>query len=84
MVLKDLKQLEKVGIEGINPTQLVHLEEVGIDISLPARRRMECYLDEIKNPYCFLCGKTPVKICFMPEGGELRSKIKAYFLSFKQ
>lgn len=36
------------------------------------------------NPYCFVCGKTPVQLCFKPDGAELGSLLKSYFIGLKQ
>ena len=54
------------------------IEKIRIDSSLPLEQRMKQYLERIKDPYCFLCGKTPVRICFSPEGEDLDTKLKHY------
>lgn len=81
--LRDLEKLSKVDIENVKTTTLVNIEDVGIDIFMPIEQRMTKYLDEIKNPYCFLCGKTPVKITFAAEGAELGEKVRQFFLRTK-
>ena len=35
-------------------------------------------------PYCFVCGKTPVQLCFARDGAELGSLLKSYFIGLKQ
>lgn len=84
LTVHELTHLSEVDIETLERNELAHMEEVTIDPSLPATKRMLSYLDQVKNPYCFLCGKTPVKICFSPEGDDLGGKIKAYFLGLKR
>lgn len=81
--LKELEKLKEVDIEDANITSLVNIEGVSIDISAPATQRMARYLEEIKNPYCFLCGKTPVKITFDADGIELGEKVRRFFLRSK-
>ena len=81
--LRDLEKLSKVDIEKTNLISLVNIEEIGIDISMPADQRIMKYFKDVKNPYCFLCGKTPVKITFAENGPELGETIKNFFLRSK-
>lgn len=84
MTVDELAHLSEVDIETVERNELVHIEEVSIDASLSAEKRMLAYLDEVKNPYCFLCGNTPVKVCFSSEGEDLSEKVKAYFSGLKR
>lgn len=84
LTVDELTHLSKVDIETVERNELAHMEEVGIDVSLPAAKRMLAYLDQVKNPYCFLCDQTPVKICFTKGGGDLSEKVKTYFMGLKR
>lgn len=84
MTAYELTHLSEVDIETVERNELVPIEEVSIDPSLPAAKRMLVYLHQVKNPYCFLCGKTPVKICFAEGGGDLSEKVKTYFMGLKR
>lgn len=79
-----LEAMSQMNIEDVDPESLVDIQEVKIDTSLPAPARMLNYLEQIKNPYCFKCGKTPVKIKFSENGGDLAEKLKSYFISLKR
>lgn len=79
-----LKAMSQIAIEEIDRNELVNMEEVKIDVSLPAPQRMLKYLEDIKNPYCFLCGKTPVKIRFSQDGKELAELLKEHFIALKR
>jgi hypothetical protein len=50
---------------------------------MPTAEKMQSYLEQIVNPYCFLCGDTPVKICFVTESKTLKQSLCDYFLSLK-
>lgn len=78
-----LSELGRVEIAGIDREGLVELQDVQIDRALPDLLRMETYLERIQNPYCFLCGKTPVKLSFAAEGDELAEILKRYFIALK-
>ncbi len=77
------EQLEKMkyrSIEEIDRSELVDIQNIKIDTQLPSDIRMLQYLEQIKNPYCFLCGDTPVRISFQEEGKELDDLLKHYFI----
>lgn len=80
MTLNELMQLKNTNIEKIDRCTLVDITGVKIDVSKPAAERMINYLDQIKNPYCFLCDGTPVKICFGSQDIDLGKKLKDYYL----
>ena len=81
---QDLERLCEVEIENLELSTLINVEQVVIDQNLPVTERMMEYLEKVKNPYCFLCGETPVKICFMENEIKLEKKLKEYFLSLKR
>ena len=43
---------------------LVDIRDVHVDPNLPKEERVREYVRQIKNPYCYLDGKTVVKITF--------------------
>lgn len=82
MTLAELKQLREMKLE--ETVILADAEQIQMDDTLPSTERMLDYLEKIKNPYCFLCGKTPVRVVFAENGAELGTRLKAYFLSLKR
>ena len=80
---KQLEEMSQTEIDKIDKNTLVDIQSVKIDTSLPAAERMRNYLAQIKNPYCFKCGDTPVKICFKDDGKELKNVLENYFLRLK-
>lgn len=79
-----LDTMSRIGLEEVDKSKLINIQEVKIDTSQPAPIRMLRYLEQVKNPYCFLCGETPVKINFSSEGGELSELLKRHFIHLKQ
>lgn len=78
-----LQQMKNVDITQIEPHTLIEICSVHIDSSLPAAKKMQNYFEQIVNPYCFLCGDTPVKIRFVAEDKTLKQSLRNYFLSLK-
>lgn len=68
----------------IDRSQLVDIQTIKLDKNLPAAQRAEQYLSQIKNPHCFLCGDSVVRLKFHEEGGELKDRLRNFFISCKQ
>ena len=68
----------------IDRASLVDIHTIKIDKNLPALQRASAYLEQIRNPYCFLCGGSVVRLRFADDGGDLRTHLKNYFVSCKK
>ena len=84
ITLRELAALRDKDIEKTDRSSLVNLEEINTDPSLAPPQRMLSYLEQIKNPYCFLCGDTPVKVCFSFENTDLGQILRDYFWGLKR
>jgi mevalonate kinase len=79
----ELDVFSRMEIKSVDRASLIDIKSVTIDKSLPIEKRMRQYLEQIKNPYCFLCGKTPVKVTFSEVGKTLDEAIKDHYLGLK-
>lgn len=84
LTVKQLDEMSQSGIDEIDRTELVDIRGIQINTNLPPERRMTDYLEQIKNPYCFLCGDAAVRVNFEPAGDELKSKLKNFLISLKK
>lgn len=55
---------------------LVDIRNVSVDQSLPKEERIAEFLRQIKNPYCFKCGKFTVRAQFAENGVSLEDCLK--------
>ena len=55
---------------------LVDIRDVSVDQSLPQEERIAEFLRQIKNPYCFRCGKFTVRARFANNGVSLEDCLK--------
>ncbi len=78
-----LREMKGVDITKADRSKMVDVNEISIDSSLPVAQKVKNYIEQIKNPYCFLCGDTPVKIRFVSDTKSLKSSLKDYFISLK-
>ena len=76
---KQLDLMSRQGADEADPAQLTDINHVSIDTGLSATERMKAYLEQIKNPYCFRCGETVVRLCFAPAGNDLNSHLILWY-----
>ena len=57
-------------------TPLVDIQDVSVDPNLPKEERIAEFVRQIKNPYCFKCGKFTVRARFAPDGPSLEDCLK--------
>ena len=79
MTLAELDYMYRLEINNTEKSSLVDIQGVKIDPELPWVRRIENYLGQIKNPYCYLCDGTVVGIRFEDRGADLYTMLMNYF-----
>ncbi len=77
-----LEDMSHIQLKNVVPELLKDVLEVEIR-GETASQRLENYLSQVGNPYCFRVGKTPVRISFKSCEETLDKKIKSYFLGLK-
>jgi hypothetical protein len=78
---KTLEHMRNTDVRTVDPAALVDIREVTVNTSLQKDERLLDYLEQIKNPYCFKCGKTVVKISFSDTETTLEDRLEKYLLS---
>lgn len=81
--ISELCQMSRMQICHLDKSTLSDMASAEIDTALPPAQRMHQYLEQAKNPYCFLCGKTPVQISFKPDGAQLDDLLLSYLLRLR-
>jgi ubiquinone biosynthesis protein COQ9 len=76
--LAELERMRQTEITQIREGELANAVVIRMDTSLPIAERIRDYLAQIKNPYCFLCGKTPVQVSFREDGKDLDRAVFSY------
>ena len=78
-----LQEMRSVDITQVDRSTLVDIRNIHIDAALPAVQKVQNYLEQIGNPYCFLCGDTPVQLVFADHQPELSTLLTHYLASLK-
>ncbi len=81
---KELDKMSQIEITEIDPSTLVDISTIELDMTLPQAERMEQYIEQVHNPYCFLSGSTPVRIRFAETEKTLSHSLQDYFTRLKQ
>lgn len=64
VMFERLKRMSQIGIDSVVRSELVDIDTVKINSRLPVKERLEDYIRQIKNPYCYLSHGVVVKISF--------------------
>lgn len=79
LIYEHLKKIQEVDIQKVEIESLVDLRDVKIKEELPKEERIEDFIKQIKNPYCFRYGNTIVKISNLDALENLEEKLKSYY-----
>ena len=81
ITMEQLVEMQKVDIRNVDPDTLVDIKDVKVNTDLPKEERMLNFIEQIKNPYCYKCGKVIVKISFADTKVTLEERMENYLLS---
>lgn len=73
----DLALLKQVDVRTVDPDTLVDINDIKINAKLPKKERVLDFMEQIKNPYCYRCGKVVVKISFNDTGVTLEDRLES-------
>ncbi len=76
-----LDAMRNTDVRTVDPALLVDIHDVTVNTSLPREERLRDYMMQIKNPYCFKCGKTIVKVSFADTAATMEDRLEKYLLS---
>lgn len=76
-----VKKLADVDIMSVKKESLADIKKVEIDPSLNQADRILSFIEQVKNPYCFVCDGVIVKINYAETEETLEDKLNSFFLS---
>lgn len=79
ITLEELDVLKAVDPKTIDRSTLVQRKDIKIKSKGSKQERIMDYMDQVKNPYCYLDGKTVVKISFSETDRTIEDCFHAYF-----
>ena len=78
LMLMTLEEMRAVDVRTVDQSTLVQRSSVKIDPKKSKREKIKDYISQIGNPYCYLDGKTVVKISFANTDRTIEDCIHAY------
>lgn len=60
----DFESLKQVDVRTVDPNILIDINDTRVNSKLPLEERIRDFIKQIKNPYCYRCGKVVVKVSF--------------------
>ncbi|MCI8534363.1 MAG: hypothetical protein HFG68_02125 [Hungatella sp.] len=76
-----MEEWKKVDVREVDMDTLVDIRDVNIDMDWPREKRIEEFIRQIKNPYCFKVGKVAVKVEFSEGDATFEDRVKEYLES---
>lgn len=77
----DMQMMKDVDIRTVERSELVDLNSVVIDEDKPIAERMEAFVKQIRNPYCFRVGDVAVKVVYKENGPTFQQNFEEMLLS---
>lgn len=72
----DITSMKNVDIRSVDKDTLVDLRSVQIDASRPVQERLQSFLQQIRNPYCFRIGDIAVKVNYKSDGPSFQQNFE--------
>lgn len=76
---KELEAMRSVDPRTVDRSTLAQRKDIKIRSKGSKQERIMDYMDQVKNPYCYLDGKTVVKISFAQTDRTIEDCFHAYF-----
>lgn len=74
----DFMKMKQVDVCTVDRESLADITKIQIDQNLPKEQRLEEFLKQVKNPYCYRCGKVVVKVSFSDTETTLEECLERY------
>lgn len=78
-----LAQMKEVDLHMVDRELLADIRDVRVDGKLPREQRFDDFLQQIKNPYCYRCGKVVVKVSFSETEVTLEERLEHYLAAMQ-
>lgn len=79
MTIDKLNEMKNVDLRTVDRSTLVQRKDVRLKSKGSKQERIADYIRQIKNPYCYLDGKTVVKISFADTDRTIEDCFHTYF-----
>jgi len=75
----DIDVMQSVDVRTVDPMTLVDILDTKVDPNKPLPERMLDFIRQIRNPYCFRCGDTIVKVSYTDTTTTMEERMEGFF-----
>ena len=75
----DIDVMRSVDVRTVDPMTLVDILDTKVDPNKPLPERMLDFIRQIRNPYCFRCGDTIVKVSYTDTTATMEERMEGFF-----
>ncbi len=75
-----IEEMKDVDVTKVNPEDLVDIRDVKVNAHLKQEKKIEDFIRQIKNPYCYKYGEYIVKIGFEDTSVTLTERLREMIL----
>mgnify|MGYP000369199662 FL=1 len=76
--MMSVEAMKSVNPKTVDRNKLIQRSSVRLDPAAPREKRLRDFIQQIKNPYCYLDGKTVVKISFSSTDTTMEDCLEHY------
>ncbi len=76
-----IDEMRNIDVRTVRADQLTDRRDIVIDQKLPQRERLQQYIRQVKNPYCYMDGGVVVKVSFANTKETIEDRLEAYIRS---
>ncbi|WP_195254610.1 DUF6870 family protein [Merdimmobilis hominis] len=76
--MMSVEAMKNVNPKTVDRNKLIQRSSVRLDPAAPREERLRDFIQQIKNPYCYLDGKTVVKISFSSTDTTMEDCLEHY------
>lgn len=76
--MMSVEAMKNVNPKTVDRSKLIQRSIVRLDPAAPREERLRDFIQQIKNPYCYLDGKTVVKISFSSTDTTMEDCLEHY------
>ena len=77
----NLEEMRNIDVRTVDPAGLRDIQDVSIDSNRPKAERIQDFIQQIGNPYCYRHGKYVVKVSYSNSGKTMEDCLLAYLRS---
>jgi len=75
----DIDVMRSVDVRTVDLMTLVDILDTKVDPNKPLPERMLDFIRQIRNPYCFRCGDTIVKVSYTDTTTTMEERMEGFF-----